>query len=99
MSYSKKNTKKKIFFVLNTNVMFGAELVNLEIINSLRDKYDFYWVSQSGDVDSFLIDSNIKHIKISSPYSISKLCEKINIFSLYFFTLFKCYDNIISKAR
>ena len=60
MSYSKKNTKKKIFFVLNTNVMFGAELVNLEIINSLRDKYDFYWVSQSGDVDSFLIDSNIK---------------------------------------
>ena len=66
MSYSKKNTKKKIFFVLNTNVMFGAELVNLEIINSLRDKYDFYWVSQSGDVDSFLIDSNIKHIKISN---------------------------------
>lgn len=64
MKSPRQRAKKKIFFVLNSSAMFGAESVNLEIIHSLRQKYDFYWVSQGGEVDKFLKTAKIKHIKI-----------------------------------
>ena len=37
---------KKIFFVMSTDDYSGAEAVNFSIINNLKDKYEFYWVSR-----------------------------------------------------
>lgn len=56
--------KKKIFFIVNTNVYSGAEAVNINIINNLKDKYDFYWVSSSGIINDYLSSYNINYINI-----------------------------------
>lgn len=57
--------KKKIFFILSTNEYSGAEAVNINIINSLKEKYDFYWVCRKGPICDYLKDNNIKWIEIT----------------------------------
>lgn len=59
-----KQPKKKIFFIVNTNIYSGAEAVNINIINHLKNKYDFYWVSKKGPIDDYLSMYHIKHIEI-----------------------------------
>lgn len=56
--------KKKIFFIVNTNVYSGAEAVNINIINNLKNKYDFYWVSHNGLINEYLSLYNINYIEI-----------------------------------
>lgn len=56
--------KKKIFFIMSTDDYSGAEAVNFSIIDGLRDKYDFYWVSKSGNINNYLVEKNIKWIEI-----------------------------------
>lgn len=58
------NEKKRILFILNSNVFSGAESVNFSIIEALKDKYDFYWVSRRGPINKFLDESNIKWIEV-----------------------------------
>ena len=59
-----KQPKKKVFFIVNTNVYSGAEAVNINIIKHLKNKYDFYWVSKKGPIDEYLSMYHIKHIEI-----------------------------------
>ena len=56
--------KKKVFFVLSTNGYSGAEAVNISIIESLKDEFDFYWVSRRGEIVDILKEKNIKWIEI-----------------------------------
>lgn len=56
--------KRKIFFIVNTNVFSGAESVNINIINNLKNKYDFYWVSHKGIINEYLSLYNINFIEI-----------------------------------
>lgn len=62
--------KKKIFFIMSTNDYSGAENVNFTIIENLKEKYDFYWVSRKGNINYYLKEKNIKWIEIE------KLCVK-----------------------
>ena len=56
--------KKKVFFIMSTDDFSGAEAVNFSIIDGLKDKIDFYWVSRKGNINSFLDERNIKWIEI-----------------------------------
>lgn len=56
--------KKKILFIMNSNIYSGAEKVNISIINSIKDQYDFYWVSKDGKINDVLKKNDIKHITI-----------------------------------
>lgn len=58
------DNRKKIFFIMSTNDFSGAEAVNFTIIENLKDKYDFYWVSRKGPINNFLNESDIKWIEI-----------------------------------
>lgn len=55
---------KKIFFIMSTDDYSGAEAVNFSIIENLRHKYEFYWVSKKGNINKFLEDKNINFIEI-----------------------------------
>lgn len=57
--------KKKIFFIMSTNAFSGAEAVNFRIIENLRNKYDFYWVSRKGPINQLLDEKKIRWIEIS----------------------------------
>lgn len=57
--------KKKVFFIMSTDDFSGAEAVNFSIIDGLKDKYDFYWVSKKGNINNFLKERNIKWIEIN----------------------------------
>lgn len=56
---------QKIFFIMSTDDYSGAEAVNFSIIDNLKDKYDFYWVSKKGNINNFLKEKNIKWIEIN----------------------------------
>lgn len=56
---------KKIFFIMSTNAFSGAEAVNFSIIDNLKDKYDFYWVSRKGPINQLLNKKKIKWIEIT----------------------------------
>lgn len=56
---------QKIFFIMSTDDYSGAEAVNFSIIDHLKDKYDFYWVSKKGNINNFLKEKNIKWIEIN----------------------------------
>lgn len=58
--------KKKIFFIMSTDDFSGAESVNFSIIDGLKHKYDFYWVSKKGNINKFLKEKKIKWIEIES---------------------------------
>lgn len=55
---------KKIFFIMSTNDVSGAEKVNFRIIDNLSDKYEFYWVSKKGPINNYLKHKNINWIEI-----------------------------------
>lgn len=69
---------KKVYFIMSTDDFSGAESVNFSIINLLKKKYDFYWVSRSGKIDEFLKEKNIKHIIIEklSPKELNRVIEE-----------------------
>ena len=56
--------KKKIFFIMSTDDYSGAETVNFSIIEGLKEKFDFYWVSKKGNINNYLKENNIKWIEI-----------------------------------
>lgn len=70
--------KKKVFFVMSTDDYSGAEAVNITIIENLRDKYDFYWVSRKGKINNYLQENKIKWIEIEklSVSEIKKVIKK-----------------------
>ena len=54
---------KKVFFIMSTNDFSGAENVNFSIIDGLKEKYDFYWVSKKGNIKTefqFFSNNQIK---------------------------------------
>lgn len=53
---------KKIVFVMPNKGFSGAEKVVIQIINGIKDVYDCYYMSQSGMIDLYLKENNIKHI-------------------------------------
>lgn len=57
--------KKKVFFIMSTDDYSGAEAVNFDIIENLKHKYDFYWVSKKGNINKKLKENKIKWIEIS----------------------------------
>ena len=57
--------KKKVFFIMSTDDYSGAEAVNFAIIDGLKDKYDFYWVSRSGNINTFLNEKGYNWIEIN----------------------------------
>lgn len=67
-----ENNKKKVFFLVSTNIYSGAEAVNLNIINNLKDDFNFTYVSPKGSINTYLCESNINHIEISK-LSISEI--------------------------
>lgn len=58
--------KKKVFFIMSTDDYSGAEAVNFSIIENLKEKYDFYWISKKGKINDFLREKNIKWIEIKN---------------------------------
>lgn len=72
--------KKKVFFILNTDDYSGAEAVNIAIIDELKEKYDFYWVSRKGKINNFLKSKNINWIEIKklSVGEIRRICNEFN---------------------
>lgn len=57
---------KKILLIMPNNGYSGAEKVILQIINGLKNKYEFIYVSEFGKIDDYLTKYNIKHIILSS---------------------------------
>ena len=53
---------KKIMFVMPNKGFSGAEKVVIQIINGIKDKYDCYYISESGSIDLYLKENNIKHV-------------------------------------
>lgn len=56
---------KKIVHLVNSKIYSGLERVAIEIIESLKDKYDFYYACQDGVIEDILKQKNIKRIKIN----------------------------------
>lgn len=92
--------KKKILFIMSTNDYSGAEAVNFNIINSLKEKFDFYWVSKKGNINKFLDENNIKWIEIKE-LNVKELSRVIRIYqpSILHATDFKasCISSIFGK--
>ncbi|MBR3164493.1 glycosyltransferase [Candidatus Saccharibacteria bacterium] len=72
-----QNRKPRIFFVMKTNDYSGAEAVNITIIKNLKNKFDFYWVSQKGNINKKLKEEKIKWIEIKK-LSIREMQRVIN---------------------
>lgn len=74
------NDRRRIFFIMSTDDCSGAEAVNFTIIENLKDKFDFYWVSRKGQINNFLNESNIKWIEIEklSTKEIKRVIKQYN---------------------
>ena len=57
--------KKIVMFLVNSGNYSRAEQINLKIILSLRELYKFYYVSESGVIDTYLKKNQIEHIIIN----------------------------------
>lgn len=55
--------KKKIMFIMPNKGYSGAEKVVIQIIENLKNRYEFIYVSESGEINQYLQDRNIRHIK------------------------------------
>lgn len=55
--------KKKIMFIMPNKGYSGAEKVVIQIIENLKNKYEFIYVSEPGEINQYLQDRNIRHIK------------------------------------
>ena len=75
-----KKRKKKVFFIVNSNIFSGAESVNFSVIKNLSKEYDFYWVSRKGKINQFLKDAGIKQIQIKkvSIHEVKRVVKEYN---------------------
>lgn len=59
-----ENKKPIIIHIVNSNIYSGLEKVAIEIIEELKDKFDFYYACKDGPIVDILKEKNIKRIKI-----------------------------------
>ena len=57
---------KKILLIMPNDGYSGAEKVIFQIINGLKNKYEFIYVSEAGKIDEYLKKYSIRHIILSS---------------------------------
>ena len=69
---------KTIMFIMPTPGFSGAENVILQIIDGLKDKYKFIYVSQKGRINSYLETRNVKHIITKDRLNRKELKHIIN---------------------
>lgn len=55
--------KKKIMFIMPNKGYSGAEKVVIQIIENLKNRYEFIYVSEFGEINQYLQERNIRHIK------------------------------------
>lgn len=60
------SNKNRIFHLLSSNSFSGAENVVCQIINLLKEKYDFYYVCPKGQIEESLRERNINYIPVES---------------------------------
>ena len=61
-----KNFRNKpvIIHLVNSNIFSGLEKVAIDIIENLKDKYDFYYACKDGPIEEVLKEKKIKRIQI-----------------------------------
>lgn len=64
------NNKPVIIHLVNSNIYSGLEKVVIDIIEALKDKFEFYYACKDGPILEILREKNIKRIKIN------KICKK-----------------------
>lgn len=69
---------KKILFLMPNKGYSGAEKVVIDIINNLKYKYEFIYVSESGEIDRYLDENKIKHIVTKSNLNIKEIKQIID---------------------
>lgn len=72
--------KKVIVHVINSKSFSGLENVACQIINNLESEYDFYYVTQDGDILKVLREKKINYYVIEkmSISEIRQMIEKLN---------------------
>ena len=70
---------KKIMFLMPNKTYSGAEKVSIDIIKYLKDKYDFFYVSESGEINEYLEENNIRHVVTSKNLNLSEIKRIIDI--------------------
>lgn len=60
----KINDKPVVVHIVNSNIYSGLEKVAINIIEQLKDSYDFYYACKDGSIEEVLKKKNIKRIKI-----------------------------------
>ncbi|HAK42628.1 MAG TPA: hypothetical protein DCM59_07885 [Clostridium sp.] len=70
---------KKILHILTSNSYSGAENVVISLINGLKDKFDFTYVSGDGDIRQILYRNDIEFIPIDKM----KISEVRRVIKLY----------------
>ena len=68
---------KKVLLIMPNSGFSGAEKVILQIVNGLKDKYKFVYVSESGKIDYYLSKFNIKHIILSTRLNRNEIISTI----------------------
>lgn len=58
------NQKPVIIHLVNSNIFSGLEKVAIDIIENLKDKYEFYYACKDGPIVEILDRKNIKRIRI-----------------------------------
>lgn len=72
--------KKKIIFPINSKIYSGLESVAITIIENLKDKFDFIYVTQDGPIVDVLKEKKINYyiIKKMSIKEIRKCVQELN---------------------
>ena len=72
--------KKKIIFPINSKIYSGLESVAITIIENLKDKFDFIYVTQDGPIVDILKEKKINYyiIKKMSIKEIRKCVKELN---------------------
>ena len=70
--------KKTILHIVNSNSFSGLERVAINIIKSLEDRYNSYYVTQDGPIIDKLEKENVNRIKIDkmSTREIRRICKE-----------------------
>lgn len=69
---------KKIIFIMPNKGFSGAEKVVIQIINGIKDEYDCYYISESGSINLYLNENNIKHVITKKNLDKKELKKVIN---------------------
>lgn len=70
---------KKVLLLMPNDGFSGAEKVIIQIINGLKNKYNFIYVSEKGKIDEYLNKYNIKHCILSSRLNRREIKKIIEI--------------------